>query len=93
MPGCPGKIRRYGCPAANVFGLYRECIVPNVVQILSLSIHNEVLKSTGCEFNPGTITSDWSGSGVYGFFQNKIIVAGGCRAVFDVCYTGKIALK
>ena len=52
-------------------------------------MHNPTSKGE-CEFHQGVIPTSWScdQGPVYGFVDDKIVVAGGCSGVFTVCYTG-----
>ena len=55
-----------------------------------VSIFNKV-SAEDCVFYPPPIHTNWNASfgGAYTFYGNQIFVAGGCRAVFDVCGSGK----
>ena len=66
-------------------------MVPNVEKILSISVHNLISKKAGCTFIDGEIPADWTAEqgGVFSVSGNKIMVDFGCRAVYEICYTGK----
>ena len=66
-----------------------ECEVKNVGDITYVSIFNQVSEEE-CVFYPPPIHTNWNSSfgGAYTFYGNKIFVAGGCRAIFDVCAFG-----
>lgn len=88
---CKGKVKKQGC-ASNESGDYNECRVPAISQILNVTVHNQIKMSTPCVFTEDPIPTDWplANGGVCGFSGDTIIVAGGCRAVFEICYSGKI---
>ena len=87
---CEGKTKTHGGCSANKKGEHFECEVPNVKEIHSISVHNLISKDTGCTFIDGELPEDWTAEngGTYRISENKIIVDYGCRAVFDICYTG-----
>lgn len=90
-PTCNGSLRRHGC-SAMYDGDYHECVVPNTGDIVSISVFNKVSKDADCLFYPPpTINTVWTSGdgGAYSFEENRIIIAGGCRGVFDVCTSGK----
>ena len=85
-----GKLKTHGKCAANVKGRYNECPVPQVYSIIDAWIHQQV-SETPCEYRE-TIPENWTPDmgGVYTWVNGSIIVAGDCRAVFTVCYNGKV---
>ena len=89
---CEGKTKIHGGCAANKKGERFECKVPNVEEILSVSVQELVSKDADCLPYDGVIPDDWTPGqgGRFSFSGNKIIVAGGCRAVFRICVNGKI---
>ena len=89
---CEGKTKTHGGCAANKKGEHFECEVPNVKEILSISVHNLISKKAGCTFIEGDLPADWTAEdgGTYRISGNKILVDFDCRAVFTVCYTGKL---
>lgn len=86
---CPsGKLMTHGRCSAFARGAYKECKVPQVHSIIDMWIHRKT-SDAECEYLE-EIPEDWSydEGGVYSFKDNTIIVAGGCRAVFTICYNG-----
>lgn len=80
-----------GCDA-NTKGERHECTVPKIFTITDVWVHQQTSK-IDCNYLE-TIPDNWgpNDGGVYSFTDNTIIVAGGCRAVFTVCYYGKYIL-
>ena len=68
---------------------YMVCTVPNIGEIMYISVFNKVSPGD-CVFYPPPIQTNWNDTvgGAYTFSGNEIVVAGGCRAVFDVCGSG-----
>ena len=90
-PPCD-KTRKHGSCAANTHRELNICDVPNVDQLLSVSVHNQVNKTEPCVYYDGPIDASWSGGPVYGIYNGtSIFAAGGCRYVAEFCSTGNIS--
>ena len=80
-----------GC-SANTNGEQHTCTVPKVMTISNVWIHQQTSKEE-CNYM-SSIPHSWGADdgGRYTFSDNQITVAGGCRAVFTVCYEGNITI-
>ena len=82
----PTKCKTHGKCAAKGC----QCTVPNIGRQITRIIRHNSTSNEKCVFHSGVIPTTWGcdQGPVYGFLDDKIIVAGGCSGVFTVCYTG-----
>lgn len=69
---------------------YNECSVKPSSKISTVTVHDKVSRSA-CLLLDGKPPNadDTEGEGLYGFHGNTLWVHRGCRALFDVCFSGQ----